>query len=79
MINTWILGALIGLALMIGTFAGWMLCALMTMSVDRDLRTWISRLASVVRGFLDATEQYHDDQQLANLRRFAQDLLDMQD
>jgi len=79
MIHIWIVSALVAGSLIVGTFAGWMLCALITMGVDREQRTRIWRLMQAVAGFVKATEQYHDDQALANLRTYARDLLERRD
>ena len=62
--------------LIIGTFAGWMLCALITMSVNCAQIDRLGRLRYTVQEFLRQTEKYHDDLMLARLRTYANDLLE---
>ena len=64
------------IGLIVGTMAGWMLCALCTMAVHTDQCTQIGRLRYTVAQFLERTEKYHDDQLLARLRAFARDVLE---
>jgi len=67
------LGLLIGL--FVGTFGGWMLCALCTVTVHRDQIEKIGRMRYTIRALLDRTEHYQNDAYLNTVRSYARNLL----
>jgi len=62
--------------LIVGTMAGWMLCALITVGHEAEQHTLICRLRMALRYLVDFTEPYHDDQRLSSAIGFARDLLE---
>jgi hypothetical protein len=71
MIALWLI-----IGLIVGALGGWMLCALCTMAVHIDQIDRLGRQRYAIREFLARTEPYHDDPRLAQVRSFAQELLE---